>query len=151
MMIRMGLLCDYFLASSDEIAAAVVESGPGRVVPPLAVVDGCGVEPTVQLGTLEELLTGRSYDEIAAREDEPLVAVLDDGERVVERLPDELVTALAAASDERLAEVAVPWSQTEEFWGQSSPDALTGLLCELAALARSATDGGQRLYCWVCV
>jgi hypothetical protein len=187
----MGLLCDYFLAPSDEIAASVGRSGPqtsasssaasqvqkrgwlGRKVQaahglvgggataasePDSVpeqrfpfVDGCGVEPTVQMGTLEALLTGRSYEDVDDERDLEPMAIWGDEGPMVQRLPDQLVAALASSSEDRLAEVAVPWSQTDEFWGHGDPEALTGLLCELASLARTAQDSGQHLYCWVCL
>jgi hypothetical protein len=66
-------------------------------------------------------------------------------------LTDGLVHALAQADGERLASVAVPWSQTEEFWGAGDPGALTGLLQELSGLARQAQARGEAVYCWVCV
>lgn len=66
-------------------------------------------------------------------------------------ITDSLAAALANASDERLAEVAVPWSQTEEFWGQADPEELAEFLRDFASLARGAEEAGQRLYCWLCV
>ncbi len=175
----MGVLYDYFAADSDEHAATAVDlpGGPGGaavqaparrgglfrrrqepVEPPSAaetgfdVVSVKGIEPVVQLGTLEELLTGRPYDDIVAdpRSGEA-VAVRHGGELLVLTLSDTLVAALATATDSRLAEVAVPWSRTEEFWGEGDPDELTDFLRDLSALARRAQERGQRLYCWVCV
>jgi hypothetical protein len=75
----------------------------------------------------------------------------DRGERLVVTLTDELQAALADADDTQLASVAVPWSQTEEFFGQGDPQILAGLLHELAELARGARTKDQRMYCWVCV
>ena len=110
------------------------------------------VDPVVQMGTFEELLTGRPYDDIV---DDPragyVVADRDGGERLVLALSDTLAAALAAASDERLAEVAAPWVETEEFWGDGDPELAGEFLRDLAALARRAQTGGRHLYCWVCV
>jgi len=115
-------------------------------------VFGDGVDPVVQMGTLEALLTGRAYDDIVG---DPrsghAVAEQDGGERLVLTLTDPLRDALAAATSERLAELGVPWSQTEEFWGQGDPEVLATFLNSLAGLARQARDKQQRLYCWVCV
>lgn len=66
-------------------------------------------------------------------------------------LTDSLTSALAEVSPERLAEVAAPWSRTEEFWGMGEPDMLTEFLRDLAGLAGRAQASSQRLYCWVCV
>ena len=75
----MGVLCDYFTAPCDEIAAATIdwEGGPSSPAPekrgmlrrsrksePLPTVDFKGVEPFVKMGTLEGILTGRTFDEV---------------------------------------------------------------------------------------
>jgi hypothetical protein len=160
MMRSMGVLFDYFAAASDEQAASAIDrvGGPGAETAPDAsaqafdTVSVKGIDPVVQMGRLEELLTGRPYDEIAAerRSGQPL-AIRDGGERVVLALADSLTNALAEASPERLAEVAAPWSRTEEFWGSADPDMLTELLRDLAGLAGRAHASNQRLYCWICV
>lgn len=122
---------------------------PGLVVHDTVSVKG--VDPVVQLGTLEELLTGRSYDEIAEdSRNGHAVATRDGGERVVCTVTDSLTTALARATDEALVRVAGPWSQTEEFWNAADPLELAAFLSDLAGLAQRAQTNGQRLYCWVC-
>ena len=162
----MGLLCDYFAAPSDAEAAATIDwvGGPGRPAakrsllgrsrsspPGYAVVDIKGVEPTVQMATLEEILTGRSFEEILDENIAAIVAERDGGEQLVVRLTQGLQDALAAATDDRLRAAAAQWAETEEFWGQGDPVVLAERLGELASLARSARDDGARLYCWVCV
>lgn len=137
--------------------------GRKRPVPePQLAIDEClpiyetlsvkGIDPLVQLGTLEELLTGRPYDDVVAdpRSGKDLASA-NGGELLVLTITDSLAAALANASDERLAEVAVPWSQTEEFWGQADPEELAEFLRDFASLARGAEEAGQRLYCWLCV
>jgi hypothetical protein len=176
----LGVLFDYFSAPSDDEAGTVIDRAAGQVLvtppteqrqrrfrrkpapaltqsaaaPELPVYDTVsvsGIDPVVQLGTLEELLTGRAYDLVM---DDPrsgkLVALREEGELMVVALTDALVDALAAASAERLADVAVPWSQTEEFWDAGDPVELTQFLNELAGLARRARQRGHQLYCWVC-
>jgi hypothetical protein len=109
-----------------------------------------GIDPLVQLGTLEALLTGRDYDLIVAgpRAGHAL-AIRNGGARVIVTLTDELQAALAEADDEQLESAALPWSQTDEFWGRGDPQALAAVLHELAGLARRAHDRDERLYCWV--
>lgn len=115
-------------------------------------MNGNGIEPVVQMGTLESLLTGRSYEEVTALHPAGHdLAVRDGGERMVLRLQDSLAEELAAASDDRLTRVAAPWSETEEFWGQADPDDLAFFLRELGRLARQAHASGQHLYCWLSV
>jgi hypothetical protein len=71
-------------------------------------------------------------------------AIVDDGERLTE----ELRAALVDADDERLAAVAVPWSQITGLRG-ANPDRLAPWLSEFAKLACRARDKGEWLYCWV--
>lgn len=174
----MGVLYDYFAAPTDDEAAAVIDrlGGPGKASTPAPpkgrglfgrgrkpdtpddasttypTVTDTGIDPAVQGGTLEELLTGRAYEQI---EEDPRwaqsLAVRDGGERLVLTLTDGLVNALAQASGERLAEVAVPWSETEEFWDAGDPDALASQLVDLATLCRDARSRSDRVYCWVSV
>lgn len=123
---------------------------PATPSPAYPTVDGGGVEPTVQMGTLEEALTGRPYDDVmAGREDDGVVAHRDGGELLLVRLTATLTAALADADESRLAAAAVPWSATEEFWGQADPEHLAALLGRLAELARDARAKGWPLYCVV--
>ncbi|QLQ38057.1 hypothetical protein [Micromonospora robiginosa] len=151
----MGILCDYFSAPTDEAAAtaADVPGGPRAASDPgFEVVELKGIEPVVQLGTLEAILTGVDYDVVTRNPRQGhAVAVRHDGEVLVISLTDELRGALADAEEGRLREVAVSWSETEEFRGLAEPAILAEALVELAGLARRATARDERLYCWVCV
>lgn len=147
----MGVVYDYFTAASDEEAAAAINDlrapSGGR-----ELVADTGIDPAVQLGTLEELLTGRSYDSI---EEDPrngdVLADRDGGEILILTVTDALLEALAEATPDTLREVSVPWSQTEEFWGAVEPEELAETLTDLASLARSARERGRRVYCWASV
>lgn len=173
----MSLLCEYFAAPSDAAAAVVVDrlGGPadatGAPVPTkrglfrhkaepvrapagaavaYPTVDGGGIEPVVQLATLEEILTGRTYDDvIEGLEEGNVVAERDGGHRLVVRLTPTLTAALSDADPDTLAAAALPWSQTEEFWGEADPAPLAGFLARLADLARGARERGDTLYCYV--
>ncbi len=161
----MGLIFDYFLAPSDESAAAVIDwaGGPalglakkglfGKPIAGLRTVQNTGVEPTVTLGMFEELLTGKTFDEqLADPTSRPILANRDDGERLVIRIGDDLVTSLAQAKSERLRELAQPWSEIKELWlGQGDPNDLFAFLTALRELAETARSSDQNLYCWVCV
>lgn len=111
-----------------------------------------GIDPFIHIGQLEVLLTGVAADTVRSRDRfAKAVAVRDEGERLVLTLTDELRAALSDAVGEQLDAVAVAWSGTEDFWGHAEPESLAHFLHELAALARHATEAGERLYCWVCV
>lgn len=160
----MGVLFDYFVAPDDSAAAAVIDwpSGPasgvpkkglfGKPVPGLVTMQDTGVEPTVTLGMLEEMLTGKTFDEqLADKGSRPVVATREGGERMVVRIGDDLVASLAAAPGDRLRELAQPWSQIEEFWGHGDPVSLQEFLQRLQGMAAQAQAGKKGLYCWVCV
>lgn len=106
----MGVLYDYFAANDDAAAAALIDRQVGPAAPaaaatesgrrglfrrrpdeteapaalPLATVTDTGIDPVVQGGTLEELLTGRPYENI---EQDPRwgrsLATRDGGERTI--------------------------------------------------------------------
>lgn len=179
----MGVMYEYFAAPSDAVAAEMVHAGPGGPEPAspalrealrardleairqatqprvrladsgVLVLAVKGIDPVVQMGTLEALLTGRQYDVIAGRPRAgALVAAGDDQEGPwVVTLTGELQAALAAAHRDQIVAVAAPWLETEEFGGHGDPEVLAGFLLELAGLARQAGQRGERLYCWICL
>jgi hypothetical protein len=127
-------------------------SAPNGELPVYDTVSLKGIDPFIQLATLEELLTGRPYaDVVADPRSGHVVESRDDGERLISTITDSLTEALIEAKDEDFMQVAEPWSQAEEFWGQADPQALVEVLRDLASLAQRAQTNGQRMYCWVCV
>ena len=63
-----------------------------------------GWSSTMWMGKLEELLTGRSFDEILA--EVRVVATRDGGERLVVAMTESLQRALALLGDEEVGEIA---------------------------------------------
>jgi hypothetical protein len=143
----MAVLYDYFAAPSDDVAATALEEGPRDQFP---TVETKFIEPIVVLGQLEELLTGRPYDEVVKdpRWAAAVVIEHDDSGLMVITVTDGLRDGLAAAGD--LAEVAVRWAGIEELAGFDAA-VLAEVLDELKALAVDAEKNGERLYCWTCV
>lgn len=145
----MGLLIDYFAAPSDDDARAALAEGPGDRFPS---TDGPGIEPVVNLGMFEELLTGKTFeqqlDDPASR---PVIASANDDQILVIKLEDGFVRALAGAERSGLDGLAVPWSQIEEFGGAADPEALANFLHRLQDLAQTAISAGSAIYCWICV
>ena len=117
------------------------------------VLGGKGIDPGVELATLEELLTGVSWENVM---DGPRsgarIAAVGDYEPWVASVTDELQQALAHREADDFEQVAAAWVQTEEFQfdaGDAAP--LARFLRELAGLARDALNRGDRLYCWICL
>ncbi|SFR13347.1 hypothetical protein SAMN04488564_103999 [Lentzea waywayandensis] len=143
----MGVMYDYFAAPSDELAAATIDGGP--VGGPFRTVETKWLDPVVVMGKLEELLTGRPYDEVF---EDPRcgddLAIEDDGERLVLTVTDGLRDGLAGTGE--LTDVAEAWSKIDEL-KRFDPVVLAEILHELKALAVEAVKNEERLYCWVCV
>ncbi|MFC4911489.1 hypothetical protein [Actinomadura gamaensis] len=141
----MSAVFEYFAANDDATAAAALELPS---LGALGTLEAKGIEPAVQLGTLEALLTGRTYDEVTedARHAK-LVAATPECEAVVVTLSDGLTRALAAGEPEVFARVAEQWARTDEFDGEADTEGLTVLLEDFCALARQALQCGRRLYC----
>lgn len=142
----MGNLYDYFSAPDDEAALTAFATGPEAAGLPTVSVKG--IDSYVQMGTAEALLTGVPYERITARPrfGELLSDPEEEGSWLV-TLDDESRDALAAATTERLAEVAVPWSREEEFSGNADPQVLAEFLGSMAGIARPARERGHHLYC----
>ena len=177
-MADMSALGDYFSAASDEAAAGVTDraGGPGGPAvapapvkrgwfgrtsspppvqdmgPAFDTVSAGGIDPVVMMGTLEELLTGRHYDEVT---NDPrsghIVAIRDEGQLLVVALTAALSQAPAAASPPRLARGGRAGAGAGELAGQADPHDLAMVLNELSGLAGRAQAKGERLYCWVCI
>lgn len=147
-LLHVGNLYDYFAADDDAAAAATLEHSPdpGR----FDVLDVRGVEPAVQLATLESLLRGIDYEQVKA--DPRRCALISDPhseDHWVVTVTDTLRDALADANAEQLAQTAIAWSATEEFRGQGDADLLADFLDRFATLARTAHNRSRRLYCWM--
>lgn len=178
----MGVLHDYFAAPSDAAAADMVQAAPFGPMPAspalreairakdrqairllarpkvrladsgVLVLETKGVDPVIQMRTLEALLTGEQYDVIARRPRAGhLVAERGQEGPWVVTLTDELQAALAAAPRDQFAVAAASWSEDEEFHSQADPEAAAHFLLELADLARQADRRGERLYCRICL
>jgi hypothetical protein len=161
----MGLLCDYFTASSDLDAKETIDwvGGPGKPPPPRglfrrkavaahATVSLPGMEPTTWMGKLEEVLTGRPFEDILKDPSGKMVAFRDGGERLVIPMTSNLQDTLAALEDDRVEEIARRWAEPDEYYGagMDARDAQS-ILTSLIALLRSGRGRGERLFCWVCV
>lgn len=146
----MSALYDYFSAPDDHAALAAFDwrDLDERALTPVSVE---GIDPYVELGKGQSLLTGMPYDDVVKLP--RFVHPLSDpeGEALLVTLTDELRDALATATPERFREIAEPWSRIEEFPPGVHPEDLVAFLTELAALAVPARAEGHHLYCAITV
>ncbi|MCX4763009.1 hypothetical protein OG562_18895 [Streptomyces sp. NBC_01275] len=147
----MGNIYDYFSAPDDEAALAAQERG-GPEEAGLPTLSAKGIDPCVELGKGQSLLTGLAYDDVVKL---PRFAdLLGDPEGangILVTLADELRDALATATPELFRQVAEPWSRIEEFPPGMYPEDLVAFLTELAEMAVRARSEGHRLYCVIFV
>ncbi len=148
----MGVIYDYFAAPSDADAAALIDRLDPDADDSDIIVLPSSIDPVLHLGKLESLLIHGNTDvDLTHERFGKTLAELDGGAVVVSAVPDELQQAVAAASEDRIDEIAEVWSEIEEFGGGADPTDLAQFLDELADLARMANRTGQLLYCRVCV
>lgn len=118
---------------------------PGiRHLPHLSLKD---VEP-FKLGELEQILCGTEWEDAVERLSRPVLIYPEENRRTrLSQLPSELVSALAAASDEQMADVAQRWSVTDEValdkWTLEGTMEVVG---GLRSLARLAIKQGKDVY-----
>ncbi|MFF8711370.1 hypothetical protein ACF07T_08015 [Streptomyces sp. NPDC015184] len=144
----MGNLYDYFSAPDDPAALTAFDEGAEAAGFPALPVKG--IDPYVELGQAESLLTGTPYEDITpSPRFNRLLSSPEDDSRWLVTLTDELRDALVAARPGGFAAVAESWSHIEEFGGNARPEDLADFLGGLADLAEEAASRSEphRLYC----
>lgn len=129
-------------------------AGPGRPPGGEAAVERVesGVDPAVQLGTLEAILTGRAFEQVSSRPRHAARIAPDGGSDAgqwVVTVSDEFVELMAGASDDQFAAAAPLWAETEEFWGAADPMELERTMRLLRDIAQKAREQRGHLYCWM--
>jgi hypothetical protein len=144
-------ICDYFSATDDQAAVAVLDTpgGPGQAS--LDVVYLKNIDPVVCMAQLEAIMAGCSYEEASRRPRSGQLLSSPEAESAfVVSVSDTLCELLAAATEDDLAQAAELWSQTEELrMMRADAETMAGVLADLAGLARRAQASSQRLYCWL--
>jgi len=108
---------------------------------------------TVKLGMLESILTGVAYDDIDQDDLHNLVREGGPEGPWISRVREPLVDALATADDSRIGPAAAAWADTDEFKSRPTDqpsratiDELSGLVAEMAAMARVAKERVEPMY-----
>jgi hypothetical protein len=139
----MGILADFFLAASDADAAAY----DGESRSPENRIASKGITP-LEASTLLASFQKTPWD-VSLMDRFVEVSIVDEGEQLTHRLPDELVAFLAEGSPDEIAEAVKRWAATEEMG--CSPSDVAPLIGDLVRLARRARKEKAALYLWNCV
>lgn len=146
----MSVRIEYFAASDDITAARLLDADDAAgAIDGAPRLTGGPVDPVVLLGSLEEFVVGRSFEEqLADPDSRRIVADQNGGERLVIRIDDALVSALGSLDHDRVPELASQWASAEEFGGEASAALLEEFIGQLSQVAGDAVETGH-LYCLV--
>jgi hypothetical protein len=150
------LLCDYFMAPNDAAARDTLAQPPGArravigsVGDQYPTMSLTGMEPSIALARLEELLTNRSPEEISGDPTGVMLAISEEAMRSIVSITETLQQTLSDADDDTLRQIAVPWSEPDDLRGCQGCSAAVAanLLVKMAAFIRQGRRDGLRLYC----
>ena len=146
----MGLRIEYFAASDDIAAARLLDADDAA-----DAIDGSPrltagpIDPVVLLGSLEEFVVGRSFEEqLSDPDSRRIVADQNGGARLIIRIDDALVAALGSLDRDRVPELAGQWASAEEFGSDVNVALLEEFIGQLSHLSAEAVTTGH-LYCLV--
>ena len=117
----------------------------------IPVLSTKGFDPTEDLYAVHALLTDARFDDVLNRLGDTVIAERDGGERLIQSIGAEVRDALAESTADRLQRVAREWVEAEAPHRRVDLEGTSGLLEQLAELARTACARGEGMYCWVCV
>ena len=135
----MGLLADLYV--SEDTEAVGYDTNPEKFES-RAQFKGFTV---LELSFLWSIMNGAEWDP-AMLDEFPCLLEKDQGERLVHRLPAEMVAALGQLTSGEVAALSPQWGAIEELnW---PTDVATEVIVELVRLAHLANATGQSLYLW---
>lgn len=141
----------YFVADPSDLGALDLGASPVGQVPDDLVAELPGVDPTVVLLSLVEVLTILDFDTLMAQVHHDIVFDGgDDGPWVVTIDPLAVDAIRGADGDPEMEwdDAVAQWANAvSEELGDPGEEALLEITDELRRLAGS-TDAGRRLYCW---
>jgi hypothetical protein len=135
----MGILADFFVAD-DEAASRYHGMGEGAIYSKGFTI--------LELSTLWAILETKPWD-VTQLDGFPVIADSEDSGQTVCRLPEALVSELAALNAESATHAAERWGRTDEL-ARLDVATLRKVIDELVTLARRARERRQHLYIWNC-
>ena len=141
----------YFVADPSDLTILELSASPVGQLPSDRAVELPGVDPTVVLLSLVEVLTILDFDTLLEQVHHELVYDGgDDGPWVVAIDPLAVDAIRGADGDPEMEwdDAVAQWAKAvSEELGDPGDEALLEITDELRRLAAS-TDAGRRLYCW---
>ncbi|MET9693591.1 hypothetical protein ABZY81_35045 [Streptomyces sp. NPDC006514] len=143
----MSNIVTFFVAPDDTAAALVLQTGPARASESVSFGN---FDPEEAVVEWEGLLAGGSFEELVEAGEPRIVAVEDDGGRVVFALSPGLSAALADAEPSGLRDIAASWVRLRAADGEIIDTEIADqIVGDLAALVGGARRQGRGVYCWV--
>ena len=100
----------------------------------------------VKLCTLQMIILDSTFENALMDYDKPALISPNDEEEGLYALPSAFTTALCQLTDDRLADAAEQWGNTDELRGQWSACDAAEVIAALSALAHQATRSSLALY-----
>jgi hypothetical protein len=140
--LAMGLLTDFFVATSDEVRTADWNSDPLRGFPSILMKR---IDP-VKIGTLDAILTDVAYQQLQPEWMNPIWES-PTGESWVFQVPESLNRLLVQLDSVQIKMIAEKWCATDELKIDSfSSDDAEWVISNLASLAKKGDKQGRWLY-----
>lgn len=138
----MSVLADIYISRNDD--AVKYDAAPDEFADR---VQYKGITP-LELSTLWSIMRGVEWD--AAMMDQfPCLLEINDGERLIHRLPAAMISELATIAPDRVTTLTSAWAATEEL-NCDSVD-IKPVVDDLVRLSQRATETGQSVHLWNCV
>ena len=139
----MGIIADIFITTTEQAKGLDDTSAL-----PDADVANYGRMTELEMGFIKQLLLGQplAYDPDLGFE---AINVVDGGERITTKFPDDMIPMLANIDEPTIQSVATGLAQTEEMC--CNPEDVTPVLQDLKRLAISAQERSLNLFLWNCV
>jgi len=102
----------------------------------------------IELSTLWAIMQGSAWD-VGLMDEFPELLGLDDGERLVHRLPKVMIEALAQMTREGVLAASTKWAATDEL--RCQPSDLQPIIEGLIQLSKEASAKDKGVYLWNCV
>jgi hypothetical protein len=102
----------------------------------------------LELSTLWAKMRGVDFD-VNSVDGPRQIFVVDDGERIIHRLPAAMTIDLAGLTPEQISTAAIKWARTDEL--ACEPSEVQPIIEGLVRLAKNASATQRNIYLWNCV